>query len=183
MQEIDLRYALFLLPLFYVVLPFFLSGTFLILGGVTLIALITGMLIFIVVTNLNIGGSATAATVGSSANISLSSEGGYSLFVIFFGGLFYLGATLATFITPILNMFVSILNAILGFVSFVSGISTTAIQTTVVSGLGSSSAINLNQVYPLSITIFGISLFGALDVIFASMFILSLYFMVASRGK
>lgn len=182
MQEIDIRYAFFLVPLLYVLIPFILSGTFFILGGVSLLALITGILMMVIISNLNFGGSANAFASGGSVNIGLNNEGGYQLFVIFIGGLFYLGATLTTIFTPLLNILVGVINTIVGFLGWATGISTSGITTSVISGLGGSSAINLNNVYPLGLTIQGISLFGILDAIFGSMFILGLYFMIASRG-
>ena len=54
--------------------------------------------------------------------------------------------------------------------------------TSLVSGLGTNATSNLGSIYPLGITIDGISVFGALDVIFGSLFILGLYFMISSRG-
>jgi hypothetical protein len=183
MRELDVRYALFLMPLFYVILPFLLSGTFLILGGVTLLAFISGAIILIVITNLNLGGQTNVLASGAGANVGMGSEGGYSLFVIVIGGLFYIGAQIAQFITPILNIFLVIINAIISFVGWIFGISTTGLQTSLVSGLGSTATQNLGNIYPLGITVQGISVFGALDIIMASLFILSLYFMVSSRGQ
>jgi len=162
-------------------LPFILSGSFLILGGVALIAFITGTIIFIIVTNLHIGGSGTVLASGLSGNVGLSNEAGYSLFVICIGGLFYLGAQLAQFITPILNLFVIIINAILGFIALF-GVNTSGFQTSLFSGLGINASQNIGNIYPLGITIQGISVFGALDVLMGSLFILGLYFMVSSRG-
>jgi hypothetical protein len=182
MLDIDVRYALFLLPLFYVVLPFLLSGTFMILGIVTVLAFVTGTVIFIIITNLHIGGSGTVLASGVSGNVGLSNEAGYSLFVIVIGGLFYVGAQIAQFITPLLDMFVTIINTLISFVGWVFGTSTSGLQTSLVSGLGSSATANLGNIYPLGITIDGISIFGALDLIMASLFMLSLYFMVSSRG-
>ena len=48
MQDMDIRYALFLLPLFYVLLPFVLTGSFIILGGVTVLAFISGVILFVI---------------------------------------------------------------------------------------------------------------------------------------
>jgi len=182
MMDVDIRYALILLPLFYIILPFIFSGTFIILGGVTLIAFISGAIIFIVITNLNLGGSLDVLASGSSANVGMGSEGGYSLFVIAMGGLFYIGAQIAQFLTPILTIFVQIINAIIGFVGWIFGTNTSGLQTSLVSGLGTNATSNLGSIYPLGITIDGISVFGALDVIFGSLFILGLYFMISSRG-
>jgi hypothetical protein len=181
MQEVDLKLAFFLIPLAYVIIPFFLSGTFLILGGVTLTAFIIGLIIFIIITNLNIGGSAQAVASGGSFNLSLNGEGSHSLFIVFVGGLFYLGANLAQFLAPLLDLIVGIINAIIGGISWLIGADTSGLQTTLVSGLGGSASTNLGSVYPLNISILGISVFGALDVLFASMFILALYFMIATK--
>jgi hypothetical protein len=182
MQELDVRYALFLMPLFYVILPFILSGTFLILGGVGILAFISGTIILIIITNLNLGGSIQAVATGSGANVGMGSEGGYSLFVIVIGGLFYIGAQIAQFISPILDIFLLVINTIISFVGWIFGISTTGLQTSLVSGLGSTATHNLGNIYPLGIKVAGISVFGVLDIVMASLFILSLYFMVSSRG-
>jgi len=179
MQEIDIRYAFFLLPLIYILIPFFLTGNFILLGGITLLSFISGVIVFIIIANLHIGGNASAATVGTGLTLGLNNEGGYALFVVFFGGLFYLGSQLASFFTPILNLFITIINVIANFVSWISGTNFSALNTNNIVG---NSFTHLNQVYNYSINIEGISVFGALDVIFGSMFILSLYFMIASRG-
>jgi hypothetical protein len=180
MQDMDIRYALFLLPLFYVLLPFVLTGSFIILGGVTVLAFISGVILFVIISNLHIGGSGTVLASGVSGNIGLNNEAGYSLFVVCLGGLFYLGAQLTTFITPLLDILIGIVNAILGFIS-IFGINTSGLSTATFSSLG-NSATTISNIYPLGITVDNISVFGALDVIMGSLFILGLYFMVASRG-
>jgi hypothetical protein len=178
----DIRYALFLIPLIYVLIPFFLTGSFVILGGVAVITFITAIIIFIIITNTHLGGDLQVIVgTGGGGNVGMNNEGAYSLFVVFIGGLFYLGAQLTTFFTPILNIFLGIINAIIGFAGWVFGISASGLTTTTFSGLG-NSATALSTIYPLGITIDGISVFGALDVIMGSLFILGLYFMVASRG-
>ena len=178
MNELDIRYTFILLPLLYVILPFIFSGSFVFLGGVTLIAFIIGVVIFIIISNLNIGGSGEVLASGVSGKISLNSEAGYSLFVVCIGGIFYLGAQLTILITPLLDIFIGIINAILSFVCIVFGISTSGFQTSLFNGLGNAGNTNLGKWYPLGITIQGISVFGALDLIMGSMFILGLYFMV-----
>lgn len=186
MQDVDIRYAFILFPLIYVILPYFLTGSFIILGGVSLFALITGIIILIIISNLNFGGQENAgaltANEGIGLNIGLSSEGGYSLFVVVIGALFYLGAQVAIFVTPILDMIVGVINSIIGFIGWVFGFSITSLQTSLVYNMGSVASPNLNKVYPLSITIQNISVFGALDVVMAIIFVLGLYFMVSSRG-
>lgn len=177
----QLKEALFILPLFYVLVPFILSGTFVILGGVTVISFISAMIIFLVITNLNFGGSAEAIATGGSINLGMNDTGGKGLFIVFIGGVFYLGASLATVLTPILNIFTTILNAIISALSWVLGVDTSGLQSSIVSSIGGQSAINLSSVYPLGITVQGISVFLALDAIFASMFILSLYLMVSEN--
>ncbi len=76
MQDMDIRYALFLLPLFYVVLPFVLTGSFIILGGVTVLAFISGVILFVIISNLHIGGSGDILASGVSGNIGLNNEAG-----------------------------------------------------------------------------------------------------------
>ena len=182
MQQLDVRFAFFLLPLIYVLIPFILTGNFIILGGVTIITFLIGMILFIIVSNLNVGGSAEAIATGGSAQIGLTGEGGYSLQVVFIGGLFYLGASLATIFSPIFDMLIIVVNGIIGLFAWIVGADVTALQVGMVDNLGLSSASNLSQVYPRSIMVQGISVFLVLDVLFASMFILSLYFMISSRG-
>jgi len=182
----DPRYTLLLIPLIYVLIPYFLTGSFIILGGVTVIAFISAALIFIVITNVNFGGALQVIIgTGGGANIGMNNEGGYSLFVVFVGGIFYLGAQLATFFTPILNVLLYIINAIIGFIGWLTGVNTSTLQTSLISGVGSLVSPNLNQVYPIldnRFNILGINVFFALDVIMGSLFILGLYFMIANRG-
>jgi hypothetical protein len=165
-----------LMILSYVMIPFFLTGNFLVLGGVSVLSFLIATLIFILVTNLNIGGQAGAATVNTGLNLGLNNEGGYQLFVVFIGGILYLGVQLSTLFTPIFNVVTSIFNVVFGFISWLTGVS-----LPVFGGLG-NSLTHLSQVYPYSLNIDGISVFATLDVIFGSMFILSLYWMVSSRG-
>jgi hypothetical protein len=182
MQELDIRYAFILFPLIYIIIPYFLSGSFLLLGGLSVFVFITTALIFIVITNLHIGGNAGAVTVNTGFSLSLSPESGYSLFVIFMGGIFYLGAQLTLFVTPILNIFTSILDTVLGVVGWVFGFDSAVLQTNLGIGVSSLST-NLDKIYPLNIKLFGYSVFGTLDVIFGLIYIVGLYFMVSSRGK
>jgi hypothetical protein len=186
MQPLDIRYILLLLPLIYILTPYFLTGNFIILGGITVIAVITGMILFILIVNLNIGGSIQAIATGGSASAGMNSEGGYSLFVVFIGGLFYLGAQLAIFITPILTFFSLVINGILSFFNWiVSGSFSSTFQVSKISNLGLVN-LNISQVYPTNLIIpiggLNINVFEVLDFMMGSAFILGLYFMVASRG-
>src|SRR5208283_2723782 len=98
MIDMDIRYTLFLLPLMYVILPFIFSGDFLIFGAVTGASFIIGIVVFIIITNLHIGGSGEVVATGVSGNIGLNSEAGYSLFVVCIGGIFYFGAQITILI-------------------------------------------------------------------------------------
>lgn len=179
----DIKYFALIIPIFYVLIPYFITGNFIILGGVSVLAFVTGAIIFVILANINFGGKAEAVASGGAFHIGLNPEGGYSLFVIFVGGLFYLGAQIATFITPIFQLFVLIINAILGAVSFVFGINTSGLSTNLVSGMGSVFNMDLSQVYPLNIMVAGVSFFGTLDILMGCLFILGLYFMISARGK
>lgn len=179
----DIRYALLLIPLTYVLIPYFLTGSFIILGGVSLFAFISGVIIFAVISNLNIGGGAQAIASGGTFNLGLNSEGGYTLFVIVIGGLFYIGAQVITFVEPITALITWILNALLGVLSWLTGADVTFLQTNMTNIFNSTFTPELDAVYPLGINIAGISIFGALDIIMGCLFILGLYFMVSSRGK
>jgi hypothetical protein len=182
----DMRYLLLLFPLVYVLLPFLFSGAFLLLGGVTALAFIAGTIIFIVVTNLHIGGQESggvlSANQGLGLNLGLNNEAGYSLFVVCIGGLFYLGADLMQYITPIIYLVLGLVNALLGFVSFVFGTSTSGLQSTLFSTIGSTGINNLGKWYPSGVIVCGVDFFLSLNIIMSSIFILGLYFMVSSRG-
>jgi hypothetical protein len=171
-----------MLPLVYVLLPYIFSGNFIILGGVTVFAFLAGLVVFIVLTNTNIGANLQVIIgTGGGANAGLGNEGAYSLFVVCLGGLFYVGAQLAQFFTPILTVFLDIINVIAYIPSIIFNINLSGLTAnTLVNG---RSALNsLGSWYPLNINVVGISVFGALDAVMGFMFILGLYFMVASRG-
>ena len=178
----DPRYALFFIPLIYVLAPFLITGNFVILGGVTVLTFVSCALIFIIVSNLQIGGSSEVFASGAGANIGLSSEGGYSLFVVFFGGVLYLGAQLSTFFAPLFNLLLIVVKGILGLFAWITGGDSSALNNSLVSSLGLNQAGELGKVYPLGITINGISVFLALDALMGSLFILGMYFMLSSRG-
>ena len=89
MQEIDVRYAFILLPLVYSVLPFVLTGNFLLLGVISVSVFIVGAVLFALIFSLNIAGSGNILATGVSGKLGLNQEGTYMLFVLIFGGLFY----------------------------------------------------------------------------------------------
>lgn len=179
MQELNIRYAFILLPLMYIILPFILTGNFLLLGGITVSAFIFGAIIFIIISNLNIGGGAATVNV----KVGQSAEGGYSLFVIVMGGIFYLGAQVVPYIMPIitgfLNGFITVINVIGSIFSF----SLPIMSTDVLTSLNGSDGIPISNFYDLSVSFDGISIFLALNAIMGMLFILGLYFMIASRGQ
>jgi hypothetical protein len=79
--------------------------------------------------------------------------------------------------------FFSILIITFFLISCIIGFYTPKVKSQIVDNLSYYTSLgDLGSIYPLGITIDGISVFGALDVIFGSLFILGLYFMISSRG-
>jgi hypothetical protein len=186
MQDVDIRYTFLLLPLLYVSVPYFLTGNFIILGGVGAFAFISGIIIFVIISNLDVAGNIQVIIgTGGGGKIGLNSEGGYTLFVVFIGAIFYLGAQITQFFTPILDIFVGLMNGFLGVIGFLSGTNLGSISSKSVANLGiNSNFTSLSNIYPTGkpFIIDGISVFLALDAIMASMFIVGLWLMVSSRG-
>jgi hypothetical protein len=188
----DIRYTCLLIPIVYVLLPFIFNGSITALAVMTGTTFIFGVIVFIIITNLNIGGggSISAIATGGSGNLKLglNSEAGYSLFVVCIGGLFYLGAQLTEVFTPIISGIFTVLNAILYIPVtianlFGANINLSFMKASAMDTLGFGSNISgLNKWYNTSYSIQGISIFGAIDVFMGLMFMLGLYFMISSRG-
>lgn len=178
----DIRYNLLLIPLMYVLLPYIFNGNFILLGILSGTTVLMGIIIFIIITNLNIGADIGALTVGGGANFDLNNEGSYSLFVVCIGGLFYFGAQLVTLFTPIINIVMDVVTAILYIPAYLLNVNLSAFSTTTFSSLGLTNLANLGQWYNTNYKIAGISIFYALDVIMALCFVLGLWLMISSRG-
>lgn len=175
MQELDIRYAFILLPLLYSVMPFILTGNFLLLGGVSATIFIIGGVLFALIFSLNIGGSGDVLASGVSGKLGVNQEGTYMLFVLVFGGLFY-GIT--TFISLFMDSLISIWNFFLGWAGL--GISTydaTLSMGSYVLGVSPSS------IYPTDLSFNGIPVFPTLAIFMGLIYILGMFFLVSSRGK
>jgi hypothetical protein len=175
MQEIDIRYAFILLPLSYVLIPYFFTGNFILLGGISALAFILGAIIFALIANLHIQGNGSVLASGVGGSVGQNNEGGYQLFVLVFGGLFYLGSQVTQYIIPIINVFINAISFLLSFVGVNLGLNSSSLN-------GINNISILSSFYPLNFTIEGINIFVLADAGFGVMFMLGIYFMIASRG-
>jgi len=174
LQEIDIRYAFILLPIVYSIMPFLLTGNFLLLGTISVSVFIVGAVLFVLLFSLNIGGSGNILASGVSGRLGLNQEGTYMLFVLVFGGLFY-GIT--TFINLFLNDLIGIYNFLFSWVGL--GIDVHGADLSV----GSYVITSPSSIYPTDLTFMGISVFTALAVFMGLIYILGIFFLVSSRGK
>jgi hypothetical protein len=174
MQDIDIRYAFILLPLLYSVIPFLLTGNFIILGAISVTIFIIGAVLFALIFSLNVGGSAEALASGFSGKFGINQEGTYMLFVLVFGGLFY-GVT--TFIITFLDTLVSIFNFLLGW----TGLTISTNGATL--GVGNYIFTSPSIIYPSNFNINGFAVFPLLSVLMGLIYILGMFFLVSSRGK
>lgn len=174
MQDLDIRYAFILLPLLYSVIPFLLTGNFIILGAISVTIFIIGAVLFTLIFSLNIGGSGNVLATGVSGKLGINQEGTYMLFVLVFGGLFY-GVT--TFITTFLDSLIGIWNFFLGW----AGLSITVGDASL--SVGSYSFISPSSIYPSTFSINGFAVFPILTVFMGLIYILGMFFLVSSRGK
>lgn len=182
MQDLDVRYVFILLPLIYAVIPFLLTGNFLILGTISVTIFIVGAVLFTLIFSLNIGGSGSVLASGISGRLGINQEGTYMLFVLVFGGLFY-GVT--TFIDlflddliPIFNFFLNLLNYVtLGTVDFVIDVHGATLSS------GSYVFTSPSIIYPTSFSVQGLAIFPLITVFMGLVYILGMFFLISSRGK
>jgi hypothetical protein len=174
MQELDVRYAFILLPIIYSIIPFIITGNFLLLGAISVTIFIIGAVLFALIFSLNIGGSGNILASGVSGRLGINQEGTYLLFVLVFGGLFY-GVT--TFLVLFLTDLVGIYNFLFGWVGLSINIHNADLS------VGSYTLTSPSSVYPSSLIYSGIPIFPTLTVIMGLIYILGLFFLVSSRGK
>jgi hypothetical protein len=174
MQDLDIRYTFILLPLLYSIIPFLLTGSFILLGVISVTIFIIGAVLFALIFSLNIGGSGTILASGVSGKFGINQEGTYMLFVLVFGGLFY-GVT--TFIITFIDTIIGIWNFFLGWLGL--SISTGGASVSV----GSYSFISPSNVYPSDFNINGFAVFPLLTVFMGLIYILGMFFLISSRGK
>lgn len=170
----ELKHLFILLPLIFSIIPFALTGNFIILGGISVTIFIVGAVFFALVFSLNIGGAGQVVATGVEGRLGLNQEGTYMLFVLVFGGLFY-GVT--TFIALFADTIVGIWNFFLGWLGLGIDLSGSTIN------MGSYVFTSPSSIYPISFTIGGFPIFGLLTVFMGLMYILGMFFLVSSRGK
>ena len=183
MQDFDIRYGFILLPLLYAIVPFLLTGNFLLLGAISVSIFIVGAVLFALIFSLNIGGSGTLIASGVSGKIGLNQEGTYMLFILVFGGLFY-GVT--TFIDLFLNDMLGIFNFFIDVINFVSfgiaNLSHIGIYGASLS-VGSYVIGSPSSIYPTDFIVSGLAIFPILTVAMGLIYILGMFFLISSRGK
>lgn len=174
MVDLDIRYAFILLPLMYSIMPFFLTGNFLLIGAIGVSLFIVGGVLFALIFSLNIGGSGSILASGVSGRLGINQEGTYMLFVLVFGGLFY-GVT--TFIDLFLNDLLGIYNFLFSWVGL--GINTHGASLS----MGSYTITNPSSIYPSSLMFDGLPIFTILAVVMGLIYIMGIFFLISSRGK
>lgn len=154
-------------------MPFLLTGNFLLLGVISVSIFIIGAVLFALIFSLNIGGSGNILASGVSGKLGINQEGTYMLFVLVFGGLFY-GIT--TFIDLFLNDLVGIYNLLFSWVGL-------SINTHGASlSQGTYTITSPSSIYPISLSFDGISVFTLITVLMGLVYIIGIYFLIASRG-
>ena len=171
-----------MLPLLYSIIPFLLTGNFLILGLISVTIFIIGAVLYALIFSLNIAGSGSVVSTGISGRLGLNTEGTYMLFVLIFGGLFY-GIT--TFIDLFLNDLIRFFNFFISAINVVSfglaHLSDINIHGASLS-FGSYIFISPSSIYPSSLSFNGIPIFTTLTVIMGLVYILGIFFLISSRG-
>lgn len=181
MQDLDIRYAFILLPIIYSVMPFFLTGNFLLLGTISVSIFIIGAVLFALIFSLNIGGSGQALATGVSGRLGINQEGTYMLFVLVFGGLFY---GVSTFLVLFLDNLIGIFNTIFWLLTFGGFFGNIQIDVHGAElSIGSYTVVSPSSIYPTDLTYMGIPVFTALAVLMGLIYILGMFFLVSSRGK
>lgn len=182
MQDIDIRYGFILLPLVFAIMPFLITGNFFLLGTISVSIFIVGAVLFALIFSLNIGGSGSVVASGVSGRLGINTEGTYMLFVLVFGGLFY-GVT--TFIDLFLNDLIGIFNFFFSMINVVSfglaHLSKINIHGSSLS-FGNYVIVSPSSIYPTSLSFMGISVFGFLTIMMGLVYIIGIYFLIASRG-
>lgn len=174
MQDLDIRYVFILLPLIYAVIPFLLTGNFILLGAVSVTIFIIGAVLFALVFSLNVAGSGEVLASGVMGKFGLNQEGTYMLFVLVFGGLFY-GVT--TFIITFIDILIGLWNFFLGWLGLSIALSSSSISdaTYIIS--------SPSTIYPSDFSINGFAVFPLLTVFMGLIYILGMFFLISSRGK
>jgi hypothetical protein len=174
-MQTSLKEFCFIVPLIFIFVPFFVVATttvlianLAILGLISITAFVLSASILAIVSNLNIGGSGSVIATGISGRIGLNSEGGYQLFVLVFGGIFY-------GVTTVISFFYTTIYAIVNFVMGLFGQSLPTIT--------SAEATSFNSAFwNLSLTVFGIPIFLMLQIVMGLIYLLGLFLMISTRG-
>jgi hypothetical protein len=171
MQEIDLKFAFILLPIVYSIMPFILTGNFLLLASISVPIFIVGAVLFVLVFSLNIGGSGNFLASGVSGNLGLNESGTHMLFILVFGGLFY---GISTFIVSFLNELVGIYNFLFGWVGLTINIHGSSIS------VGKYIFISPQSIYPNDFSFAGLPVFLTLSVFMGLIYIIGMFFLLSS---
>lgn len=174
MKDLDIRYAFIILPLLYAVIPFLLTGNFILLITISVPIFIVGAVLFVLIFSLNIGGAGTVLASGLSGSLGINAEGTHTLFILVFGGLLY-GIT--TFIVLFMNDLIGIYNFLFGWMGLGIDIHDATIS------VGSYTLTSPSSIYPVSFSFYGIPIFQILSVFMGLIYILGIFFMVSSRGQ
>jgi hypothetical protein len=170
-MQTSLKEFCFIVPLIFIFVPFFvvanttiLTVNLAVLGLVSLSAFVISASILSIVSNLNI----TANVIATGGSLGLNSEGGYQLFVLIFGGIFYGVATVIAFFYT----------SIYAIVSYILGLINQSLPV-----LTNAEATSFNSAFwNLSLTVFGVPVFLILQILFGLMYLLGLFLIISTRG-
>ena len=163
MQDIDIRYALIIMPIIYILIPYFLVFNFSFLAVIGITTILSSIFIVWILTSLNVVSS------------GINQEGTYQAFVLVVGVLFY-------GFSVILNLLFSNTSINSFFNHGILGSRSNSGSNIDISNNNLILQSPMSIVYPSSIHIFGISFFDTLTAVMGIVLILGLYFMIASRG-